>query len=643
MTYIHNNTIWWTFEKAFDQLTNKGRELFDVPFHIIKNKTFNNSYIIETINKLTCIPKNDIIIYLSNLNFQEAFLLEKIKKKLYVHIILNNFDRFISLVNYGYKIDTTCLILAIINNHFTFLQQIICTQQIKLTSELLMYCLDDGYENIYFYLRNQNLLPNISIYYKAALGNSLEIIKDISNSIGISNKVIENALVTNNTKISIFLLEQLLKENIIFDKNLFIYPIINCNYEIINILEFNKLITWHHELYYSAILSGSLDMCHFIESKIPDIHKNKILDTSKYKKGWVTLLLKDMMYQIGTKKFFSHTINYAIQSKSIKMVEYIHNMGYGLTISNFITAIRQSTPDILNYLCKHSNIKSLPYYFIHYFSIYSFASDKIEKFKILMAYNLINFKSCKKLQLEDYKNESVHIDLILESKYHPDDCYNDIDFLMNYSMFFKASEKIKYNYKLLTKVRLFIELEYDTELETICSNQTITDQQIIINALFLFGNTKQIKKIYPLIPTKLCPDHQIILELISYSHIGKLCCLLHNNLFNFDLSKYIYPTVSMLSNPIIDNFFHHNFTYIPNIIYIAKSKNIEKIKIYLDSYQINNILSITTIKDLLILDNIDIVKQIIIPKDIIYELIPWCKKNDLFEICTYLSDLANML
>ncbi|XWV26608.1 ankyrin repeat protein [Tupanvirus soda lake] len=638
--YTPDNIIQWIFEKAFDQLTLESNELFETPFEKINSKTFASSNIYVLINKLTNRPIDKITAYLSNKKFQEKFLFSKIKKKLYVQILFGNLEMFKCLVQKGHIIDNKCLQLAVLNNRMEILEYIIDTNpKIKLNNELLMYCAEFGYVDIYFYLREKNLLPNISIYNKAVLGNSLEIIKDINEHIGISSKTLTTAFQTNNNSVILFLYNVAIEDKINLDRNLITYPILNNNLVLLEELDKINPIEWHHELYFSAILSGSMDMIKFMELKFPNIHDNHILDTSKVKKGRSSLLLEEIIYEKNNKKYFSHTINYAVQSGSIEMVKYIYSKDYGITISNIITAIKQGTCEILEYLCKKYN-KKLPIYIIHYFGTNSYVLDKINKAKILIDSGLFEINCNHKLNINDYRKESTHLEIISQKVQVSEDGIMDCDYLMKYQLFFVPIKGYKLNHRLLTKTRICLELNIQDELINIfMSQKNVIDQQFIIDTLFLFGNMEQIKKLHPLIQPLMCPSQQIIMEIMCYCQLNKLCYLMINNILNRQHIDTIYPVSIMLSDFYLNLFFEKFDKKIPDIKYVIESGNKNEIIKWIDRYGNEN-MDKDTIKRIMKLEYIDILKKINIPKNILQELISWSNDSDLLEIKYYLTSLC---
>lgn len=532
------------FDRVFDKLTNNGRELYITPYLEIKENIFNHYEIHLLIHNVTHKKIEDIRESLLDQEFQESVFSNKLGQ-IQSDLIFGNISKIEDLVIQGHQFDKMDLILCIVNNHVDILKILI--PQVKIDHELLMHCARLGHESIYFYLRGEGLVPNESIYYNAILGNSLNIVKDISQLIGISPGVLSTAFKANNTEIILFLVNEAINDQIKIDPNLMAYPITNHNLELVIELEKMNLINWHYELYYCAILSGSLEMIYYLESKIPNIHQDHILDTSKTIKGKFSLLLNDIIYQVTNKKYFSHCINYAVQSNSVEVLEYIYSRGYGISASNFITAIKQGSIDILIFLCQNYH-KELPFYLVHYFGIYSYVPDKMSKAKILLDYGLLKLKFPTKLILNDYKKETSHIDMVLRSEYlYP----YDHDYLMNYQSLFVPSNGYILNYRLMVKMRVCLELNLDPEIQEIMSDSA--DKQLIVNMLYLLGTTEQIKKFHPTLIHK--PDLKIISEITSRGQLNKLCIMYHNKILTQQIIKELKPMVTSLSNKYLDLFF----------------------------------------------------------------------------------------
>lgn len=625
-SYDHNdrdNIIQWIFEKAFCHITINGAELYLNPFEKILIKTFHNQSLHEIIANLTNRTVQTIKTQLTNNSFMENFLFKITKKKLHVQILLNNMDKIKHLVTVGHTIDDKSIQLTIINNKIEFLKYFL--EFYKPRNEMLMYCSEFGYTDIYQYLRNKGLVPNISVYKKAILSNSLEIIKDISEHIGLSNKILELAFQTNDTNIILFLLEQANTEGMKFDTNLISYPILNNNMELLQIIETKHIvqkqpIDWHIGLFHSAILSGSMEMVKYLEFKIPDIHTNHMADMSRTKRGEATLLLDDIIYTINGKKYFSHCMNYAVQSGSLDMVKYIHESGYGITPSNFITSIKQGTVEIIEYLSK-SYHKELPDYFFQYFGIKHYALDKIKKAQILVEHGLLKINSRRNLNMNDHRKNSIHFDMINSADQIDENNIMDVDYLMGYNIFFGLHNM--YRNKIIAKIRICLGLNLVEDLEKLV--EVSCDKQLVLDTIFLFGNVEQVRKF-----GKVRPDDKIIMEIICYGQIDKLQYLVENGLNG----KEFVSLIIALDDVDVNKFFEGINVEIDGVgMFIIQSGKKDKIIKYFENYRPNK----NVLEKLLLLDDLDILKMISIPKEYLQDLVDFAERNDLFEIWKYLE------
>lgn len=594
LSYKQDNIIQLVFEKIFDQKTSDGKELLILPFIQIKNKTFNDESVYFIINKLTKRPITDIRQYLTNMAFQEKFLFDKLKRKNKVNIILGY------PIDDLYIIDKSTVELAIINNRLDILKHV----TIKLTNDLLLYATEYGYEEIYFYLIDNGLIPNSNIFYKAVIGKSMKIIENINYHIGVSDKILEIAFQENITENILFLVADV----DFISPNLFSYSIMNNNFDVIT--QLNDMIVWHVELYFSALLSASMVMIKLVEDKIPNIHDNYLLDTSKTnKKGLSSMLTDEMIYHKNGKTYFSHTINYAIQSHNIDVIKYIIELGYGISQSNIITAIKTGNVNIVSLILNYYG-KTLDHHLIYYFSINSYIPNKFDIVKVLLDYGFSLNQSDKKII--DYRKSKLHQDLIESSTVYITDNEYDIDYLMKYKIFFTSKAGYKINHELLTKIRICLELSLEFD-----SGWDLNDIHVI-DCIYLFGNVNQIKKYLT-----RTPNSHVIMETLCYNQIGKFCYLIQNNLINRDIIHHLYPIITILNNPILNdiiNKFNWNEPY--DLKYLLLSGcEIEKPEQY--------IITENNIKDLLLSENIDLIKKFDLSDLINNDLLSWMYDMDL--------------
>lgn len=569
------NNIKWIFEKIFNQLTNNTKDLFEIPYHLIREKTFNNNKIYSIIGTLTLQSVEDIKQTI--INYEYHFLFKILKNKANINILLGT--------NYQ-SLKKPSLILAVINNRLDIIKNYSIDD-----IELLAYAAQYGYEDIYFYLR-QFLSPIIVVYKKAIYGNNLNIIKDVSNVVGLSTHLLELAFEENNSDVILFLIDIAKEENIKINNNLLNYLVMNNNLELINKIEY--LFEWSIEIYYSALLSGSMEMIKFVETKINIDHTKKELDMSKIEKGKKSLLLDDIIYIDNGKKYFSHTMNYAIQSNNLEIVKYINQLGYGITMTNLITAIRQADVDIFEFISL--NFNKIPLYIINYFSHRSFIVDKFEKAKLI--FDKIDWYH--HYSVDDYRKEKAHIEIINNNNKIDGDNIYDIDYLMKYYLFFDDIYL-----RLVTSIRLHL------LFNKIFTHKNI---QIISDVIFLFGNIQQLKEVIVL------PKIEIIMEVLCYQKIIKICYLIQKQLLEESDKKQIFNLGIILNNQNINLVLDKFFKYDKNIKYIILSEDIELIK---------NIIHLVNNKDdiqnILLLEN----NQLNLLLKIDNDIKDWCRDNDL--------------
>ncbi|AVL93652.1 putative ankyrin repeat protein [Megavirus vitis] len=643
-----DNTIKWMFEKVFDQLTLNCQELYQSPYHLIEKRIYNHE-IYNLISSCLKINIAEIESYLTDSTFIKSFLFTKIKKRLYVEILLNNLDQIIELVNSGYNVDEISIRLTIINNRYDILKFLVSSKKLHLTQDLLAICAEYSYTDMYFYLRQYKLIPSIYTFNKAVLGNSLSIVQDISQRIGISKKTLETAFETNNTEIILFLINQAEQEDVVISKNFAAYAIVNANFQLLNILIEKNLINWNIELYYSALLSGNLDMIKFVDNHIEINHMERVLDSSKTKRGVSSLLVTDMIYTVNGKKYFSHIMNYSIQSKNLEVVKLSHQQGYGITVSNFITAIQQSTPEILEYLCQIYNY-SLPFYLIHYLGLNSKISNKIIKANILIKSKLFKLDTSN-LNTIDYQKEAVHIEMITTNTQLSLETLTDPDYIFNYPIFFVTKKGYKLNRKLITIAYLYLKLDQNNDLIKLYSdNYNEVDKQYLVDCLYLFGNMIQIKNLHNMIP--ITPSQQILMEITCQQQISKLYYLYANNYLSTFLIKNLYNIVFSLNNSHLNTLFKKFGNFEPEFKYIVMSGNVSQIIEWLDKYHEilidtnDKIINKNIIKNMLLLDN-DMILNYLSTKSkyknlLIHwklELIDWTQEQDLLNVTNMLQHL----
>lgn len=612
-----DNSIEWIFEKIFLQITLDGKELYTMNSNQINQKTFANSSIHLIIENLT--KKTHIAEFINEISFKRRFLFKITKNKINTEILLNSSIQ--NLLDCNHKINPHTLQLIVQNDRLDLLQ---CLNE-KLHPELLMYVES---EIMYNYLRKKDLDPNITILNKLITKNLPTVINDIISIIDISPYTIKLAFESNHTNQIKLIVEIIKKEKKHLDQNLMAHPILHANFELINWLDEQKLIHWHEKLAYSAVLSGNLSMIKLLEEKIPDLHQTHQLDLGSVCKGQSSLLIPHMLYKSNNKNYFSHMINYSIQSKELLMLKYIHSLGYQITPSNFITMIKQGTIQMAQFMGENYT-KKLPFYLINYAGINSFAKDKVEKFIILVKLGLINLKPSE-LTLDEYKLETVHLKIINGGNYIDEDNLFDLDYLMKYVIFFEEKSGFKMNYRLISIVRLCLHAGMEDLIIQIKQNLNESDKELFVNTLYLFGTINQIKEF----GSGLVPTDPVLMEIITYGLIGKVNVGINamDHLMRKNFIIRMNGLALMLNNPLIKALFNKICDIELNTKFIILSGNKDEIK------KIPRIkLSGENLRQLIKLDDVNLLKNF--DFDIDDRLVRFVEEEDLIEIRDFILAL----
>lgn len=256
--------------------------------------------------------------------------------------------------------------------------------------------------------------------------------------------------------------------------------------------------------------------------------------------------MDDTTYVFNGKVYFSHSVNYAIQSGSIDVLRYIINKGYGVTVSNLITAIRQASFDVFEHvLLSLVHIgTSIPRYVLYYLSVVSYVPDKLMKLCALMKAGV----NMNQNTIADYKLARIHMNLVREQRtIIAESAVYDSDTLLDNAMFFHDIPDKHYITLCLVRYYLYIQ-----DYGAVKSLITKDNESVLMDGVLLYGDSNSIKRIYrPIEP----PSMLLVLEIICRVCVYKVCYLIYNKLIR-DMTVAV-RLVRELNNDTLNILFLH--------------------------------------------------------------------------------------
>ena len=558
-------SIEWPSECAFKKLSADGKDLYTEPFKNITSKTFSDENLLKLLSdKINCTA-NFIIKYFSDTDYIFRLIRSITKNNLHTAIIMNDVNLLRKYLSHAYDVDDIVIKLACMNSidgiilHelYDYVIKSGLNKNIFLDPMFLAISLESDNIIAYDFLVEIGCRTSLNILNIAVKTTHISIVKSLDENYAPTDETVKNAIIHGSTEITNYILESFLSTGKIFDKNLVAYLLIDSKISTIKYLHEKKLVDWHTDLYYSAILSGSMDVIKYVDNFYPNIHKNKILDKPIGDNvGQKTKLTLDIMYTLNKNKYFSHAMNYAIQSNSLKMVTHIHSMGYGLSISNIITAIK-SKITILEYIVKNYN-KKIPAYILCYFSVNSIVKDKFEKLHVIFTSNKIDLLP-DKLDKNFIQLENQHINLINNNKTVEIENMYVCDYLFNYQVALADCPGIKFNHRLYVITSYAIIYKNINLLKQILLKYNGEyDLQFIRNIVVLNSNgcgdlrefIEIYSVVYPKLPFKI--SQSIWSILISFGSIEKIIiCKLYDNI----IEPFVYQLIHANGNATIIKLF----------------------------------------------------------------------------------------
>lgn len=398
-----------------------------------------------------------------------------------------------------------------------------------------------GRQDIYFYLvKTYNFTPNYSMIKYAVSNDLYDIFIDIEKTVEIDINIMETAFKNSSTKISKWLID---KFNKIYKNETINYLFLTSNLELLEYLETKNLLKLKNEFYFSAVLSGNLQMVKFFEKKLPNIHNNLLLDTPKTNKK--TLIHSEYSYQQNNKFYNSNIMNYSVLSENIDMIDYHLKKGYQVTLSNIVNAIKRGNITVLKFLLS-KNYETLDESIYSYFGTNSFIKNKMDILYLIKNRIFSKKKNIKNKIVSNFHNSNAtHNGQVLEHNTY------DLDFLLNRSVFLPMDKQ-----DIIMRLLLY-------------SNETPDEQHITncIDVFYYFCNNSHLKMI------KVCPKLQVILETYSEGNKLKLLRLVQANLLTDEYIQKIWEYIQIIGDIGIYEIFKIKYKLSPDINFCCHSKN----------------------------------------------------------------------
>ena len=187
---------------------------------------------------------------------------------------------------------------------------------------------------------------------------------------------------------------------------------------------------------------------------------------------------------------------------------------------------------------------------IFYFGITSYCINKLQIAELFVKSGKLNLEIEEK-NIEVYVRQNAHLEMSKNKKYLNDDKL-DVDYLMQYHIFFQPGDKnLKVNYYLIAYIRVCLYLDFKDKIIKIHSISKLQDRQVIIDTIALFGSCRQISDL-AVIFNKMQVQQMIIMELLCYNKISKIGTLYKLNVITID--DQLYNTVITIADKTLINF-----------------------------------------------------------------------------------------
>ena len=343
------------FYDIYDRLTQSGRALNELPLKQILTRTHYHPAVHEAVALATRVPPVEVREQLISREFIREVVRWYADCRLYSHIILNEGEEAEAILStadpewIGSSPWEECVRLTILHDSSTVLPLLHLPASVTHRDQMYLHraegCLRiwDGPEG------------ELSTLRAAVEGGWPEVVERLVDRVTPTREIWKLALTGGHPRICQHLLPWRLglPDELAEDEWNLIYSTgdLDLVYAVTGNQPTKRIPP--RTTYYSAVLSGNVRLASLFQTYYPDLHHDLQMDAGRTGTGRDSLLLADSTYSLPGRseiRRFGHVVNYAVQSLSLFMVQYVLSKGYGITTSNILTAYRQSTWPILRHL-----------------------------------------------------------------------------------------------------------------------------------------------------------------------------------------------------------------------------------------------------------------------------------------------------
>lgn len=556
-------TVDWYADKIFAMATRDGADMLTTNFEKLWADTLGNPEVIAAIVKISGLDIDVVTRRLTQKNAKKQFVIRKLESQFLADVILGYDIDIYHLDKIDDEIITKAQTLAIVNSRHHVWPQL--ASRLCAKDQHLMTAIAAGNHTIYqILMATGKWRRTLNLYYQAVASGSIEIVHDVASEVAPCVKLLEWGFQANYPDIIEWLIQEAVENRIDMPAWLWHYAFMNAQHLLIK----KYVKNWHMEYYHSALLSGDLDVISEFETRYPDLHHDLGLDKAREARGQKSVILDDIMYRYRGKRRFSHTVNYAIQSKQVSVVKHVLKHGYGVTFSNIVTCIRQSNVATLDVL---TNVYTsvLPTAALCYFDIRHAVPDRWAKIALLLRKGQLRLTpSDRPATISEIKHESAHREILSEiTDMEWQQILSDTYVLWQmHAYLLPKSKPDSYLYhsqiKLRTRFMIALKFQITSQLEAILRVVHAAEAEMLAGILALEADFPLFQKLEPKI--SVLPNETVMSELVCRRQLAKICYYYQAGRINSDLAIRLATLGAVVEPELWNKFFtrqgYHNVT-----------------------------------------------------------------------------------